>query len=139
MTRTFTLACLKSVEVHTLERDVRIKFSATQPSLGCANLFWLSLWICMQVSMRHASLFRENGDFWLMDLGSAEGTWLNGNRIRIQQKQKVTPGDVVSVGRKNSEELTFKVKMVHPTVWDQVQDADKGNMDAPAEAEPISA
>ena len=89
--------------------------------------------------MRHASLFRENGDFWLMDLGSAEGTWLNGNRIRIQQKQKVTPGDEVAVGRKNSQELTFKVKMVHPSVWDQVQNASSGEMDAPAEAKALSA
>lgn len=89
--------------------------------------------------MRHASLFRENGDFWLMDLGSAEGTWLNGNRIRIQQKQKVTPGDEVAVGRKSSQELTFKVKMVHSSVWDQVQNTDKDKMDAPAEAEALSA
>ena len=89
--------------------------------------------------MRHASLFRESGDYWLMDLGSAEGTWLNGKRIRMQQKQKVTPGDEVAVGRKNSQELTFKVKMVHPSVWEQVQKADHGEMDAPAEARALPA
>lgn len=93
----------------------------------------------MQVSMRHARLFKESDDFWIVDLGSAQGTWLNGNRLRVQQKQRVSPGDEVVIGKRGVEDLTFKVKMVHASVWDQVQAASSMDMDAPEAAEPVSA
>ena len=88
----------------------------------------------VQVSMHHARLFKESGDYYVSDLGSAQGTWLNGARLAVQRKQKVTPGDEITVGRRGLEDLTFKVKMVHPSVWEQVQAADTSEMDAPAEA-----
>lgn len=92
--------------------------------------------------MKHVRFFKESGDYWVVDQGSAQGTWLNGNRLKAQQKQKVTPGDEVCVGRKGSENLTYKVKMVHSSVWEQVEQAGKGDrkeMNAPAKEQAVSA
>lgn len=89
--------------------------------------------------MRHARLFKESSDFWIMDLGSAQGTWLNGSRLRGQQRQRVTPGDEIVFGKRGAEDLSFKVKMVHSSVWEQVQQASSSEMDAPKAASPVSA
>jgi pSer/pThr/pTyr-binding forkhead associated (FHA) protein len=84
------------------------------------------------VSMRHARLFKQEGDFWIEDLGSREGTWLNGSKMRAQQRQRVSPGDEVTVGEKGSPSHTFYVKRVHRSVWDQVKEVE-GSMDEPQE------
>jgi len=88
--------------MHTDERDV-----------------WRYL-LRMQVSMRHTRLFKQDDDFWIEDLGSERGTWLNGTKMRAQQRQMVSPGDEVVVGEKGSPSHTFRIKRVHSSVWDQV-------------------
>jgi hypothetical protein len=47
------------------------------------------------VSRRHAELFVEEGRWLLRDLGSSNGTWLNGRRI---VEAEVRPGDVLHLG-----------------------------------------
>jgi hypothetical protein len=47
------------------------------------------------VSRRHAELFVEGGRWLLRDLGSSNGTWLNGRRI---VESEVRPGDVLHLG-----------------------------------------
>jgi hypothetical protein len=47
------------------------------------------------VSRRHAELFVEEGRWLLRDLGSSNGTYLNGRRI---VEAEVRPGDVVHLG-----------------------------------------
>lgn len=48
-----------------------------------------------KISRRHATLACRNGEFFLDDLGSTNGTFVNGRRIG---RTKITPGDRVSVG-----------------------------------------
>lgn len=46
----------------------------------------------------HAELYADaDGQAWVHDLGSINGTWLNGVRVRVPTR--VYPGDVVLVGR----------------------------------------
>jgi hypothetical protein len=48
------------------------------------------------VSRRHAELARD-GDLWVLrDLGSRNGTWLNG--VRVTGAAEVRPGDTVTLG-----------------------------------------
>jgi pSer/pThr/pTyr-binding forkhead associated (FHA) protein len=49
-----------------------------------------------KVSRRHARLMRMGDEITVEDLGSTNGTFVNGNRIR--GKSKVRPGDVITVG-----------------------------------------
>ena len=47
------------------------------------------------VSRRHAELRREGGNWWLVDLGSTNGTELNGKRV---QRSKLADGDTITLG-----------------------------------------
>jgi len=44
----------------------------------------------------HARVFRRDGTVWVEDLGSTNGTWLNGERLSAPAK--VDRGDLVQVG-----------------------------------------
>ena len=55
------------------------------------------------VSVQHASIAFRNGQWWLEDLGSSNGTLLN--RTPIDQPLVVTSGDKISLG---SVQLVFK-------------------------------
>jgi hypothetical protein len=48
------------------------------------------------VSRRHAQLWREGGRWFLRDLGSRNGTRING--MRVIERAEVRPGDRVSLG-----------------------------------------
>ena len=55
------------------------------------------------VSRKHARLqMKQSGpgapDWYLVDLGTTSGTFLNGRRIPAHEPQKLQPGDRVSVG-----------------------------------------
>lgn len=47
------------------------------------------------VSRRHAKVEEREGDLWLVDLGSSNGTLLNGRRIG---EFRLRPGDLVTLG-----------------------------------------
>jgi hypothetical protein len=49
------------------------------------------------VSARHASIAYRDGQWWLEDLGSANGTLLNG--ARIEQALVISSGDKITLGR----------------------------------------
>ena len=49
------------------------------------------------VSSEHAELAYDNGRWWLRDLGSTNGTFLNGNPVSVATG--VRPGDIVQFGR----------------------------------------
>ena len=49
-----------------------------------------------QVSRRHCELFEDKGKLMVKDLGSSNGTFVNGKRVLGQQPLKA--GDVLSIG-----------------------------------------
>jgi adenylate cyclase len=53
------------------------------------------------VSKRHARITLENGEYWIEDLGSGNGTWVDGQKITI--KTQLTPDSKVRVGWTNIE------------------------------------
>jgi uncharacterized ubiquitin-like protein YukD len=58
------------------------------------------------ISRRHAQIEGQGGAFHLADLGSTNGTKLNGERLPPQQKRPLKNGDVIEFGR-NAARLTF--------------------------------
>jgi len=48
------------------------------------------------VSRLHACLTLENNEYWIQDLGSANGTWVND--VEIKSETRLMPGDKVKVG-----------------------------------------
>lgn len=51
------------------------------------------------VSRLHAVIKRNGSTVKFMDLGSANGTFLNGARLRPNVEQKLTHGDIISLGK----------------------------------------
>lgn len=49
------------------------------------------------VSGTHAEISFDNGAWWILDLGSTNGTQLNGQPLH--SKQQLNRGDIVSIGR----------------------------------------
>ena len=47
------------------------------------------------VSRRHAEVRHEDDDFWVVDLGSTNGTELNGKRV---DRAKLSDGDRLTLG-----------------------------------------
>lgn len=64
-------------------------------SPGCA----VSLEDDTFTSSVHARVFRRNGELWLEDLGSTNGTWLNNKRVtgleRLQRGDRVKVGSTI--------------------------------------------
>jgi hypothetical protein len=50
----------------------------------------------VDVSGRHAAVFRQEGRWMVRDLGSTNGTWVNGTRIKSDRA--LAPGDVLRFG-----------------------------------------
>jgi predicted component of type VI protein secretion system len=74
-----------------------------------------------QVSRRHCELHLDNGKLLVRDLGSSNGTFVNGKRVLGQQALK--PGDVLTVGG-----VTLKI--------DRAQDSAAHAQASPATAGP---
>lgn len=49
------------------------------------------------ISSQHARLVQRDGRWWVEDLGSTNGTWVNGRRV--ERPVPLSPGDVVQVAR----------------------------------------
>lgn len=79
------------------------------------------------VSARHARVVVADGGLWLEDLGSRNGTFVNG--VRITQKTKVASGDLIRVGS-----LELKVSCSEPAARGSEDDVSRWLMadDAPA-------
>jgi pSer/pThr/pTyr-binding forkhead associated (FHA) protein len=51
------------------------------------------------VSRFHCRLFvGEDGGYWIMDMGSFNGTWVNGKRLESKEAIPLKPDDRFSVG-----------------------------------------
>jgi hypothetical protein len=51
------------------------------------------------VSRLHAVIKKEGGRIILMDLGSANGTYINGKRLQANIEQIINHGDIVALGK----------------------------------------
>jgi predicted component of type VI protein secretion system len=51
------------------------------------------------VSRRHAEIRYAHDQFWIVDRGSTNGTWLNGERLEPQQPRPLKDGDRLVIGR----------------------------------------
>ena len=75
----------------------------------------------MQVEDRLALVQRQDdGKYTLEGLASTSGTWLNGKKIMVGQRATLCPGDEIVFGAKQGEGLAYRVKLVHASVWDQL-------------------
>lgn len=52
----------------------------------------------LDVSVRHAAVFRAGGGWVVRDLGSTNGTWVNGEKVKGDRA--LLPGDLIRLGRK---------------------------------------
>ena len=61
------------------------------------------------ISRFHAAIQVENGNYYLEDMGSANGTWLNGQAIEpgTRFRQQLHHGDIIAFGRSQTVKLTF--------------------------------
>jgi hypothetical protein len=50
----------------------------------------------LSVSRRHARIAYRQGGYWLSDLGSMGGTWVNGTRLSAPRR--ITSGEVIDIG-----------------------------------------
>src|SRR5947209_3609219 len=50
----------------------------------------------LAVSRQHARILHEEGTYYVEDLGSSNGTWLNGSRI--SSRELLTEGDMLQIG-----------------------------------------
>ncbi len=57
-----------------------------------------------KVSRQHASVHRQDGDIYIEDLGSANGVWINGEKVT---RAKIKPGDTFTI---SDETLRFEEK-----------------------------
>jgi len=67
----------------------------------------------LEVSGRHAALFLAGSAWMLRDLGSSNGTWLNG--VRIKGDRQLSPNDVIRFGTQGPR-LLFVTHTDAPTI-----------------------
>lgn len=79
-----------------------------------------------KVSAHHARLTCENGVYWIEDLGSTNGTWVN--KKRITAKTMLTEGAMVRVG-----ETKLKIEMAPLSASPPSCDAEPLSVDKPVE------
>lgn len=62
------------------------------------------------VTRQHAELSEHGGDFWVTDLGSANGATLNGRRLPPHTPQRLIDGDILRIGdaQGNSVGIIFR-------------------------------
>ncbi len=95
---------------HAIDRPVPLRLRVVDPPQRRGRIFELGEEVTMGrspgcavaleddtfTSSVHARVFRRNGELWLEDLGSTNGTWLNDERVRAPSR--LQRGDRVKVG-----------------------------------------
>ena len=75
-----------------------------------------------KVSRRHAIIHSQNDEFWLVDLGSRNGTYLNGRRVaqptQLQNRDKIVIGDFIVTFRHAQENSVRSPTVTDPTLQD---------------------
>jgi hypothetical protein len=52
-----------------------------------------------KVSAEHARLSLENGELWIEDFGSTNGTWVDKRKIKANSKTRMTAGSTILIGK----------------------------------------
>jgi pSer/pThr/pTyr-binding forkhead associated (FHA) protein len=95
---------------HAADRPVPLRLRVVDPPQRRGRIFELGEEVTMGrspgcavaleddtfTSSVHARVYRRNGELWLEDLGSTNGTWLNDERVRTPSR--LQRGDRVKVG-----------------------------------------
>ncbi|MDQ2984534.1 MAG: FHA domain-containing protein [Actinomycetota bacterium] len=84
------------VKSPTLSPDDTWELNASAVSIGRSGQNDVTLDGDEYASASHARIEPRRDGVWLEDIGSTNGTYLNG--IRVTRPRKLTPGDVVRVG-----------------------------------------
>ena len=80
-------------------RQRTLTFAKDRVSIGRAHSNDVRLSISTRfVSRQHAEIRREEGGFWIVDLGSKNATLLNGQRIEADRPYALQSGDRLLVG-----------------------------------------
>ena len=75
--------------------NTTLKLSDGVTSVGRHDDCWIRI-KSSQVSRRHCEIFESGGKLTIRDLGSSNGTYVNGKRVLGQQP--LTPGDELTLG-----------------------------------------
>jgi pSer/pThr/pTyr-binding forkhead associated (FHA) protein len=87
------LVVVKSPE---LDEGSDFELDSAQLTIGRGNQNDIALDADEFASARHARFEPRQDGVWVQDLGSTNGTYLNG--ARLERPRRLTPGDVVRVG-----------------------------------------
>jgi len=79
-----------------LEEGSDFELNSSQLTIGRGGQNDIALPSDDFASARHARLEPRQDGVWLQDLGSTNGTYLNGSRL--ERPRRLTPGDIVRVG-----------------------------------------
>ncbi len=83
----------------TESRNVIGRIHPRDPSPLDIDLWTLGIENARTASRRHCRIFVEDGTYYIEDLGSMNGTYLNGTRLAVGQAYPLEDGDVIVVGR----------------------------------------
>jgi len=90
----------KTMEIPLKQQVILGRSDVDDPSFSPDIDFVACNAISNGVSRTHAAIAPQaNGEFMLMDLGSRNGTMLNGTRLDPHQPYAVTDGDEIHLGR----------------------------------------
>ena len=121
------MTMVKLIVQRGAKRGTEVIIRREQALLGRSR----SCQICIpapQVSRQHCAILIENGQVLVRDLGSTNGTFVNGVQISEQQ---LTTGDTLTIGN-----VVFLVRIETPGASDT---AKPGDQPAIQEAEPVDA
>lgn len=79
-----------------LEEGTDVVLNSAQVTVGRGGQNDIALPHDDYASARHARFEPRQDGVWIQDLGSTNGTYLNG--ARLEQPRRLTPGDVVRIG-----------------------------------------
>jgi len=83
--------------------------TSSQTTIGraLANDFQI---VAEGISRAHARIMRKGAEYWILDLQSKNGTFVNGHRVK-EEKRRLKHGDIIELGR------TVVIRFEEPGAW----------------------
>lgn len=95
----------KKINAETKTKSVRLKFKERNIDLeksiyiGRNKTCAVSIKNDPLISRKHALIEHIKGKYYLSDLGSMNGTYVNNHPVKKNEKIELSPGDVIKVGK----------------------------------------